>query len=46
MSNIINFLSNHIKGIIYGIIAIFITVLDISCLLARAREEIELHKVY
>ena len=40
MSNIINFLANHIKEIIYCIIAIFITVLGISCLLARARDEI------
>lgn len=40
MNNIINFLANHIKEIIYCIIAIFITVLGISCLLARARDEI------
>lgn len=40
MSNIINFLTSHIKEIIYCIIAIFITVLGISCLLARARDEI------
>ena len=40
MNNIINFLANHIKEIIYGIIAILITFLGISCLLARARDEI------
>ena len=37
---IIDFLSKHLKEIIYCIIAIFITVLGISCLLARARDEI------
>ena len=37
---IIDFLSKHLKVIIYCIIAIFITVLGISCLLARARDEI------
>ena len=36
----INFLANHIKEIIYCIIAIFLIVLGISCLLARARDEI------
>lgn len=37
---IIDFLSKHLKVIIYCIIAIFITVLGISCLLARERDEI------
>lgn len=37
---IIDFMSKHLKVIIYCIIAIFITVLGISCLLARTRDEI------
>lgn len=40
MNNIINFLANHIKEIIYGIIAILITFLGISCFIARDRDEI------
>lgn len=40
MNNIINFLANHIKEIIYCIIAILITFLDISCFIARDRDEI------
>lgn len=37
---IIDFLSKHLKVIIYCIIAILITFLDISCFIARDRDEI------
>lgn len=40
MNNIINFLANHIKEIIYGIIGILITFLDVSCFMAMDRDEI------
>jgi|GEM_PF-2079215 hypothetical protein len=37
---IINFLSKHLMEIIYGIIAVLITFLGISCFIARDRDEI------
>lgn len=40
VKSMINFLINHIKEIIYCIIAIFLIILGISCLFARARDEI------
>ena len=40
MNDIINFLSKHLMEIIYGIIAILITFLGISCFIARDRDEI------
>ena len=40
MNDIINFLSKHLMEIIYGIIAVLITFLGISCFIARDRDEI------
>ena len=37
---IINFLSKNLMEIIYGIIAILITFLGVSCFIARDRDEI------
>lgn len=40
MNDIFNFLSKHLMEIIYGIIAVLITFLGISCFIARDRDEI------